>query len=84
MPILQLAPNHKPVVEYYANLKQLSLLHATHEGAVRGAFQTLLQQCAQKFQWTLVAEAEFKRTKGHPLRVDGMLVDAWTLRHGNC
>jgi hypothetical protein len=43
MPELRLQAHHKPVVAYYQSLDQLSLLHATHEGAVRSAFGTLLQ-----------------------------------------
>lgn len=82
MPSLNLALNHKPIVEYYAELQQLSFLHKTHEGAVRGAFQTLLAKCAKQFNWTVVGEYEVKRPKRPSLRVDGALVDPWSLTHG--
>ncbi|MDC3962529.1 N-6 DNA methylase [Polyangium jinanense] len=82
MPLLKLAPNHKTVVEYYNELQQLSFLHKTHEGAVRGAFQNLLGKCAKQFNWTVVGEYEIKRPKRPSLRVDGALVDPWTLTHG--
>jgi predicted helicase len=82
MPILQLAANHRSIAAYYADLKNLSLLHATHEGAVRGAFQSLLQQCAKQFDWTVIAEYPVERPKRPSLRVDGAVVDAWKLVHG--
>ncbi len=82
MPVLRLLPNHKPLRDYYASLKQYSLLHATHEGAVSAAFAVLLQQCASQFKWTLLGQFEIKRRRQHPLRVDGALVDPWSLVHG--
>jgi predicted helicase len=82
MPLLQLAANHAAIKGYYLDLKQLSTLHATHEGAVRGAFQTLLQKCARQFDWTVIAEYAIERPKRAPLRVDGAVVDQWKLVHG--
>jgi predicted helicase len=82
MPVLQLKPAHKPVVEYYTALKQLSLLGISNEMGVKAAFQHLLEHCAGKFGWTLVQEWEIKRAKGRPLRVDGALVDDFRLTHG--
>lgn len=82
MPILKLAATHKLVAQYYLDLKHLSLLHATHEGAVRGAFQTILQQCARQFDWTVIAEYPVERPKRPSLRVDGAVVDSWKLVHG--
>ena len=67
--------------DYYRSLGQLSLLHATHEGAVRSAFGTVLDSCARKFRWTLVNEYEVRRRK-KLLRVDGAIVDPWSLTHG--
>jgi len=81
VPSLNLQPNHKPIRDYYAALSQLSLLHTTHEGAVRSAFGTLLQACAQQHKWTLVNEYEIRR-KEKLLRVDGAIVDPWSLTHG--
>jgi hypothetical protein len=82
MPTLELRPTHKPVREYYRALQQFSLLHATHEGAVSAAFGSLLHQCANKLHWTLVPQFELKRRQQHPLRVDGAVVDRWSLVHG--
>lgn len=82
MPDLRLQATHKPVRDYYQSLKQFSLLHATHEGAISQAFGSLLQQCANQFKWTLINQFEIKRRKQHPLRVDGALLDPWSLAHG--
>lgn len=82
MPALRLRPTHKPIRDYYQSLKQYSLLHASHEGAVSEAFGTLLQNCAKQFSWKLVNQFEIKRRKQNPLRVDGALVDPWSLVHG--
>ena len=53
---LNLKPTHKPVEDYYAALAQFEQLEVRHEGAVRSAFQSLLQGCARQFDWTLVPE----------------------------
>jgi predicted helicase len=81
VPSLNLKPNHKSIREYYTALVQFSLVHATHEGAVRAAFGTLLHTCAQQHKWTLVGEFEIRR-KSKLLRVDGAIVDHWSLTHG--
>lgn len=81
MPSLNLKPNHRPIRDYYAALDQLSLLHASHEGAVRGAFGTLLHTCAKQHKWTLIEEYEIRR-KSKLLWVDGAIVDHWSLTHG--
>jgi hypothetical protein len=38
-----LKPTHKPVQNYYDALRQFRGLGVSHEGAVRSAFQTLLE-----------------------------------------
>ena len=81
MHTLDLTPKSKIIRDYYQSLDQLSLLHATHEGAVRSAFGNVLDACARKFHWTLVNEYEVRRKK-KLLRVDGALVDPWSLTHG--
>ena len=81
MRTLELNPKSKIVRDYYASLDQLSLLHKTHEGAVRSAFGNVLDACARKFRWTLVNEYEIRRKK-KLLRVDGAIVDPWSLTHG--
>jgi hypothetical protein len=54
----------------------------SHEGAVRSAFQTLLEHCGRQFGWKLVPEWEIKRNHGHRLRVDRALVDEFRITHG--
>lgn len=79
---LDLKPTHKPVKQYYQLLEKYHALTVDHEGAVRAAFQTLLESCAGKFDWTLVNEWKIKRTKQRPISVDGAIVDSFRLPHG--
>ena len=79
---LKLKPTHKPVQNYYEALRQFKTIGVSHEGAVRSAFQTLLEHCGRQFGWKLVPEWQIKRNHGHPLRVDGALVDEYRLTHG--
>jgi predicted helicase len=79
---LNLKPTHKPVQNYYDALRQFKTIGISHEGAVRSAFQTLLEHCGRQFGWKLVAEWQIKRNHGHPLRVDGALLDEFRLTHG--
>jgi hypothetical protein len=79
---LNLKPTHKPVQNYYEALRQFKTIGVSHEGAVRSAFQTLLEHCGRQFSWKLVPEWQVKRNHGHPLRVDGALVDEFRLTHG--
>jgi predicted helicase len=79
---LNLKPTHKPVQNYYEALRQFKTIGVSHEGAVRSAFQTLLEHCGRQFGWKLVSEWQVKRNHGHPLRVDGALVDEFRLTHG--
>src|SRR2546430_1148878 len=79
---LNLKPTHKPVQNYYEALRQFKSLGVSHEGAVRSAFQTLLEHCGRQFGWKLVPEWQIKRVHGHSLRVDGALVDEFRLTHG--
>jgi predicted helicase len=82
MPMLNLKPTHKPVKEYYKELKQFEKLGVSHEGAVKAAFQKLLESCGKQFNWTLVQEYQIKRPGKRPARVDGALVDDFGLTHG--
>lgn len=79
---LNLKPTHKPVQNYYEALRQFKTIGVSHEGAVRSAFQTLLEHCGRQFAWKLVPEWQIRRNHGHPLRVDGALVDEYRLTHG--
>jgi hypothetical protein len=63
---LNLKPTHKAVKDYYAALGQLNLLHASEEGVMRSAFQSLLSTCASQFHWTLRTEYPIRRRqRGH-------------------
>ena len=79
---LNLKPTHKPVEDYYAALAQFEQLEVRHEGAVRSAFQSLLQGCARQFDWTLVPEHSMTVSRGKRIRVDGALMDNFRLTHG--
>src|SRR2546430_5000728 len=79
---LNLKPTHKAVRNYYEALRQFKTIGVSHEGAVRSAFQTLLEHCGRQFGWKLVPEWPIKRDRAHSLRVDGALVDEFRLTHG--
>jgi len=81
MGTLNLKPTHKAIQKYYEAIRNLSALGTSHEGAVSPAFAALLRHCAHQFDWTLLEEYSVKRN-GHPIRVDGALVDAFKLVHG--
>ena len=80
--MLNLRRTHKIVKNYYSELDQFDRLGATHEGAVRSAFQSLLQGCAQKFDWTLVPEHSMTGVQNRRIVVDGVLMDDFRLPHG--
>ncbi|MDB5035965.1 MAG: hypothetical protein JWQ98_3206, partial [Chlorobi bacterium] len=82
MYLLDLKPSHKPVRQYYELLGKYNDLSIDHEGAVRSAFQGLLESCAGKFNWTLINEWKIKRHRQHQLSVDGALVDDFRLTRG--
>ena len=79
---LNLKPTHKPVENYYAALAQFEQLEVRHEGAVRSAFQSLLQNCARQFDWTLVPEHSMTGVQNNRIVVDGALMDDFRLTHG--
>ena len=79
---LNLKPTHKSVQNYYEALRQFKTIDVSHEGAVRSAFQNLLEHCGRQFGWKLVPEWPIKRDRAHSLRVDGALVDEYRLTHG--
>ncbi len=82
MASLNLKSTHKIIKDYYTELDQFDRLGATHEGAVRSAFQSLLQKCAGQFDWTLVPEHSMTVSRGRRIRVDGALMDNFRLTHG--
>ncbi len=84
MASLNLKPTHKPVTAYYDALAQFDKLGVKHEGAVRSAFQNLLDHCARQTGRTLIPEYSLKRKGGKPLEPDGAVVDSMSqvLRYG--
>ena len=84
MATLNLKPTHKAVAAYYDALAQFERLGVKHEGAVRSAFQSLLEHCARQGGRTLIPEYQLKRKGGKPLEPDGAIVDSLSqvLRYG--
>ena len=82
MPALNLKPTHKAVKDYYAALAAFAQLGVTHEGAVRAAFQRLLEHCGRQVRWTLVPEHALNPRGSKRVVVDGALLDAFHLAHG--
>jgi hypothetical protein len=80
--LLNLKPTHKPVQNYYDALRKFTTIGISHEGAVRSAFQALLEHCGRQFSWSVVPEWPIKRIGMRSLRVDGALVDQFRLIHG--
>ena len=79
---LELKPAHKPVQSFYSALRQFETLGISHEGAVRSAFQGLLDYCARQHDWTLVPEWEIRPSRQSRVIVDGALLDNFRLTHG--
>ena len=82
MTSLNLKPTHKIIKDYYNALDQFDRLGVAHEGAVRSAFQSLLQGCARQFDWTLVPEHSMTVRRDGRIVVDGVLMDNFRLTHG--
>ena len=82
MTILNLKSTHKIIKNYYDELNRFDRLGKTHEGAVRSAFQSLLQGCARRFDWTLIPEHSMTGRRKKRIVVDGTLIDNFQLPHG--
>ena len=84
MALLNLKPTSKAVKAYYEALRQFAKLGVKHEGAVRSAFQALLEHCGRQAGRTLVPEYQLKRKGKKPLEPDGAIVDSLSqvLRYG--
>ena len=77
-----LKPASSPVRNYYIALAQFANVGARHEGAVRAAFDQIIESCAGPLKWTLVREYELRRKAEASLRLDGALLDQYRLVHG--
>ena len=82
MTTLNLKSTHKIIKNYYDELNRFDRLGKTHEGAVRSAFQSLLQGCARRFDWTLIPEHSMTGRRKKRIVVDGTLIDNFQLPHG--
>ena len=95
MPNLNINPSHKPIKQYYAELQEYDNIGAAHEGAVRTAFQNLLQHYSRQADLILVCEKtrSFPPDKGgqggsgrtapnRRIRPDGEVVDTFGLPYG--
>ena len=84
MPTLEIKPTHKVVQAYYGSLKKFEKLGVKHEGAVRSAFQSLLENCASQVGRVFIPEYQLTRKGAVPLEPDGAVVDALSqiLRYG--
>ena len=82
MTTLNLKSTHKIIKNYYDELNRFDRLGKTHEGTVRSAFQSLLQGCARKFDWTLIPEHAMTGRRKKRIVIDGTLIDTFQLPHG--
>ena len=83
MPALNIKPTHKPIKNYYAELKEYEKIGAEHEGAVRTAFQNLLQHYCRQADLILVCEKTRYTPQKRRIQIDGEVVDAFDLPHGH-
>ena len=83
MPTLNIKPTHKPIKNYYAELKEYEKVGAEHEGAVRTAFQNLLQHYCRQADLILVCEKTRYTPEKRRIQIDGEVVDAFDLPHGH-
>ena len=83
MPTLNIKPTHKPIKNYYAELEAYTKIGAEHEGAVRIAFQNLLQHYCRQVNLILVCEKTRYTKTNKRIRLDGEVVDAFGLPHGH-
>ena len=81
--MLNIKPTHKPITTYYAELRQYTNLGAQHEGAVRVAFQNLLQHFATLRGLTLICEKTRTTPNGNHIRIDGEIVTDFGLIFGH-
>ncbi|MYB92713.1 N-6 DNA methylase [Candidatus Poribacteria bacterium] len=83
MPPLNIKPTHKPIKNYYTELEAYAKIGVEHEGAVRTAFQTLLQHYCRQGGLILVCEKTRYTKENRRIQLDGEVVDAFDLPHGH-
>ena len=75
-------PTHKPIKQYYAELQEYDSIGAAHEGAVRTAFQNLLQHYCRQADLILVCEKTRYTPEHRRITPDGEVVDTFGLPYG--
>ena len=83
MPTLNIKPTHKSIKNYYTELAEYAKVGAEHEGAVRTAFQNLLQHYCRQADLILVCEKTRYTPQKRRIQIDGEVVDAFDLPHGH-
>lgn len=76
-----LKPNHKSVKAYYDALSRYSRQDVEHEGALRSAFQNLLEDTGRRIDWILIPELGFKVRKYY-IEPDGTFRDDFYRHRG--
>ena len=82
MPHPNIKPTHKPIKNYYAELEEYDSVGAEHEGAVRTAFQNLLQHYCRQADLILVCEKTHYTPEKRRITPDGEVVDTFGLPYG--
>jgi len=77
--MFKITPKQKAIREYYQELQEFERLGKRHEGAVKAAFQHLLETIAKQSKWVLVQEDTQKKKR---IRLDGVLFDVHGLPRG--
>ena len=75
-------PTHKPIKNYYAELKEYERLGEQNEGTVRAAFQGLLQHYCHQSNLTLLCEKTHYTPAKRRIIPDGEVVDTFNLPYG--
>ncbi|MDE0686691.1 MAG: N-6 DNA methylase [Candidatus Poribacteria bacterium] len=83
VPTLNIKPTHKSIKNYYTELAEYAKVGAEHEGAVRTAFQNLLQHYCRQAALILVCEKTRYTLQKRRIQIDGEVVDAFDLPHGH-
>ena len=80
---LNIKPTHKPIKQFYAELKEYADVNAENEGAVRTAFQNLLQHYCRQANLILVCEKTRYTPDNKRITPDGEVVDTFGLQYGH-
>ena len=81
--MLNIKPTHKPIKQYYAELKEYERLGEQNEGTVRAAFQNLLQHYSRQANLTLLCEKTHYTPEKRRITPDGEVVDTFNLPFGH-